>query len=383
MSRPAIVGLVLDTITAQRLAGGIFRGLGGGVDTRFIDAGRGPAELQARIEAWGADVLVVRWMPGWREVVEPVGLPVVLIGGQERGPGRTCVGVDNVRVGELAAEHLLERGHRHLAFVGKDYPFSHLRQEGFARALARRGLSCRALTLASEGWERYLEDWARPDPDLLRWLAESPRPLGLFAAQDPIGVRVLQACEQLGLRAPEDVAVVAANNDALACGLARPALTSVRIPWDRIGAEVARAVRSLLDGPAPERPSAVRVAPEGVVTRGSTDAFAVSDPVLARALRHVREHCGGPLDVPELARAAGVSRRRLEELFHQEGRGSPKREITRARMERAKELLARTDLDLARVSEACGYGYAARFSTVFREATGCTPSEFRRRLGSA
>jgi LacI family transcriptional regulator len=379
------LGIITDTITAQRLAPGLFRALAEAWETRFLDVDRPVQELRARAAEWRADVLVARWLPGLVEELRPLGPPLVLIGGHERAVGVCCLGVDNPQVGEQAAEHLLERGYPHLAFVGKDAPYSHLRHEGFARALARRGRPpASSHILPDEGRERYLEDWMPPDTSLLAWLAALPRPAGVFAAQDSIGRRVLQACARLGLRVPEDVAVVAANNDELACGLARPGLSSVRIPWDGIGAEVARAAERLhAAGVTPEAPlQAVRVAPAGVVARGSSDAFLAPEPALAKALRHLHEHCGEALDVDGLARAAGLSRRRMEELFQRAGRDTPKREITRARMQRARELLACTDLDLGRVAEACGYAYAARFSTAFREATGCTPSEFRRRRGA-
>jgi transcriptional regulator GlxA family with amidase domain len=58
-------------------------------------------------------------------------------------------------------------------------------------------------------------------------------------------------------------------------------------------------------------------------------------------------------------------------------------EIRRVRMDKAKQLLRETTLDMPAIAEQCGFLSQARFSTVFRQQAGLTPTEFRRgaRLG--
>ena len=376
----ATIALVLDSITAQRLARGMFRQFRPDKNFRFLDIYRPLPDLLARLAAWRPAVVVTRWAPEITEAITALQLPTVIIGGHETLPQSVCVGVDNVQVGELAARHLIERELKHFAFVGKPYPFSTLRQQGFEHALAEAGFRCTAARVESgQTLEHYIEDWLHADRTLEAWLKALPKPIGIFAAHDTTGWHVLQVCEAAGLRVPDDVAVVAANNDELTCGLAHPPLSSVSIPWDKIGGEVALVVARLVNrhrGAVPGATS-VRVPPDGVVVRQSSNVMAVAEPVLAQALAFIQQHAFSPMTVKDLLRHVPASRRKLEQLFQLHLHRTPKAEITRVRIEHAKNLLARTDLFIPRVAEGCGYVYTARFSTAFKQAAGLTPSAYR------
>jgi LacI family transcriptional regulator len=291
-----------------------------------------------------------------------------------------CVGIDNEKVGELAANHLLGRELRNFAFVGKPYPFSQLRQRGFEHALASAGRRCAAAHVEhGQTIEHYIEDWLHADPSLEAWLKALPKPVGIFAAHDTTGWHVLQVCQAAGLRVPDDVAVIAANNDELTCGLAHPPLSSVSIPWDKIGSEVALTVTRLIGrGTAHDAGAAiVRVPPDGVAVRQSSNVMAVAQPMLARALAFIQQHAFTPITVKDMLEHVPTSRRKLEQLFREHLKRSPKAEVTRVRIEHAKNLLARTDLFIPRVAESCGYVYTARFSTAFKQAAGLTPTAYR------
>lgn len=385
--RPRVtIALVLDSITAQRLARGMFRQVRPDKNFRFIDLYRPRPELLALITAARPAVIVTRWAPGITDEIIARQIPTVLIGGRAAPPHTVCVGVDNEQVGALAARHLLGRALRHFAFVGKPYPFSELRQQGFAQALAAAGCHCAGAHIErGQTLEHYIEDWLHTDGALEAWLRGLPKPVGIFAAHDTTGWHVLQMCHAAGLRVPDEVAVVAANNDELTCGLAHPPLSSVSIPWDKIGGEVALAVTRLV-ARRPRRGDAVphvRVPPDGVVVRQSSNVMAVAQPMLAQALAFIQQHALSPLTVKDLLQHVPTSRRKLEQLFRKHLRRSPKAEITRVRIEHAKNLLARTDLFIPRVAEGCGYVYPARFSTAFKQVAGLTPTAYRNQFRCA
>jgi LacI family transcriptional regulator len=297
-------------------------------------------------------------------------------------PGLTFprVVVDHRQVGRLAAAHLRERGFRHFGFVGHPrHQYSTEREAGFREALGPAGgpVAC-----YYEWPARSYQQRGRLlalDARLLRWLRELPKPAAVFACHDVWALQVIEACRLGGLRVPEDVAVLGVDNDDLICELARPSLSSVVVPAERVGYEAAALLERLLAGAAPPR-DPVLIPPPGVVARQSSDALAITDPDVAAALRHLRGHAAGPLRVADILRAVPVSRRALERRFRAAlGRGLAE-EIRRVRVERAKDLLVATDLTMAEVAEQAGFASQQQLSRVFLRETGATPTAFRRQV---
>jgi LacI family transcriptional regulator len=179
-------------------------------------------------------------------------LPVVMVDiGHPRVPH---VVIDDARGGELATEHLLARGHRRIGFVGDrpDDPFgfrsSEQRRRGYRRALRRAGIAA-APELEARG--RHGREEAR---DLARaLLARADRPTAVFAASDTQAVGVLEAAHALGLRVPEDVAVIGFDDIEIAAPLG---LSTVRQPLRQSGACGADILLAAIAG-TPARPAAL------------------------------------------------------------------------------------------------------------------------------
>jgi transcriptional regulator GlxA family with amidase domain len=130
-------------------------------------------------------------------------------------------------------------------------------------------------------------------------------------------------------------------------------------------------------GPAP-RPL-VRVKPRGVVTRESTDTFAVNDPELQPAMDYIARNLSRPFGAAQIASALGMPRIRLDRLFAARLGRSAGTEIAHRRLARAQKLLAGTDMSLAEIASRCGYCHASFFIRTFRRATGLTPAAWRRK----
>ena len=126
------------------------------------------------------------------------------------------------------------------------------------------------------------------------------------------------------------------------------------------------------------RPDPVLIPPLGITTRQSTDTLALRDAVLSRAMSFIHENAARPIRVNDVAAHVGVSRRLLEMKFSAALHRPPAEEIRRTRLERAKELLHRTDMAIPAVAEAAGFGSPEYLSHVFRTALGCTPLRYRR-----
>jgi LacI family transcriptional regulator len=172
----------------------------------------------------------------------PPTIPLVVLDGVPSENGRADgVVPDEVAGAHAAATHLLEFGHRRIAFCnigGDQYIASRLRYEGFARALADHGVDLdRRLVLT-------LEDPATSTAYLpLRGLLSSPdRPTALFCFSDQIAFAAYQAAGDLGLRIPEDLSVVGFDDQRFIADALRPALTTVRLPHYEMGAWAANRV---------------------------------------------------------------------------------------------------------------------------------------------
>jgi LacI family transcriptional regulator len=204
-------------------------------------------------------------------------------------------------------------------------------------------------------------------------------PLGIAAANDIHGLRALDACRRAGLGVPEQAAVVGADDDAELCELSDPPLSSVSFNPERAGWEAASLLDRLMRGERVPR-APLLIAPLGVTARQSTDALAIADPHVARALHFIRRHACEGIDVGALLREVPLSRRSFEHRFRKAVGRTPKAEIRRLQLDRAKTLLSGTDLKLAAVADRCGFHQPAYLCAVFRRSLGCTPAAWRRRV---
>src|SRR6185295_9412667 len=108
-----------------------------------------------------------------------------------------------------------------------------------------------------------------------------------MSCHDERGQQVLDACRRVGLRVPDEVAVIGVDNDAYLCNLTIPPMTSVDVNAERNGYQAAGLLDRLMRGRRPQR-KPIYLPPRGVVTRQSTDTVAVGDPEVAAVVRFIR-----------------------------------------------------------------------------------------------
>ncbi len=284
---------------------------------------------------------------------------------------------DQLAIGRLAAEHLLERGFRHFAFCGfTGHGWSKGRNEGFAGTLRAAGRDCGFYESPWGG--AAAPSWEEGQGEIGRWLRELPRPVGVMACNDVRGQQVLDACQRIGASVPDEVAVIGADDDELLCELCNPPLSSVVPNPERVGYEAAALLDQLMAGakaPADE----LLIEPLGVTTRQSSDVLAVEDAHIAAAVRHIREHACLGLSVADLLKHVPVSRTTLEQQFRKYLGRSPQAEIRAVQLKRVKQLLAETDLPLSQIADLAGYKHPEYVNVVFKRETGETPGQYRRK----
>ena len=301
-----------------------------------------------------------------------LGIPVVNVSNAMLRPRLPLVTQDDVAVGRLAAEHLQACGCRAFGFWGQAASsYSEERLAGFREALGEGA----ALSTGDcvDGMETTAALYAR----MRGWLARQVRPLGLFAVLDTYALLLMRAARELGWRVPEDVAVLGAGNEDYWVEFESVPLSSVRLPARQIGYEAAALLdRMMTRGTLVGK--AVRLPGAEIVARRSTDVIYAEDEAVSRAVRFIREQADGNPYVGDVAKAAGVSRSALQARFRAALGRTVLAEIQRVRVGRAQALLANTELKLTVVAERCGFPNSQRFSVLFRECTGLTPSGWRR-----
>ena len=281
---------------------------------------------------------------------------------------------DNYRIGQLGAEHLLERGFRNLAF----YRFSNTidvreREEGFRQTIEAAGCQCRLLHWQVAQGRRARRPWFAWLQEQLRGL---PFPVGIMAQSDNRAFQLISACEAAGLAVPEQAAVVGVDNDEYACEFAAVPTSSVDSNREHLAYEAAALLDRLIGGEkAPAEPMVV--APRGMVVRRSSDLLAIDHEAVTRALSFIWEHFAEPIDTADVVAVSRMSRCGAYRAFEKHVGRSIGDEIARKRLERAKELLVQSSEKLHRVARASGFGSGEHFSRVFTRVVGTTPSAFR------
>jgi LacI family transcriptional regulator len=327
-----------------------------------------------------AGLIAHAFTPGQVLALAKLAKPVVNVSGVLVDAPFLRVGADNEAVGRLAGAHLLDCGLRHFAFVGhRAQGYSIEREAGFRSAVERR----------AEIFHAYFEPirhkfdpmgriWAL-DERVRSWVQSLPNRVGVFTANDIWGLQITEVCRQVGRRVPDDVAIVGVDNDDLLCEMARPTLSSVALPAERIGAKAAALLDRLLAGKR-SIGQPFLAPPVGVVVRQSSDILKLDDAEVAAAIRFIREHARAPLSVNDILKTVTISRRALERRFRLALERSIWDEIRRAHMDRARNLLATSDLAMAAVAKQAGFSDSRQLSVVFRQETGLTPTAYRRQL---
>ena len=175
------------------------------------------------------------------------------------------VRINNDNVGRMAAQYFIGRGRRNFAFFGRtEFYHAGERRCGFADELARAGLACQTLFVGKK--------MTCKDRTITAWLKSFPKPIGLLSHDVYDGRDLIGACRKLRLRVPDDLAVLAGDNDEIECNMCTPPLSGVVVPFRQIGYRAALLMDRLLAGaPAPVDPELIK--PSRVATRQSTDTL--------------------------------------------------------------------------------------------------------------
>lgn len=284
---------------------------------------------------------------------------------------------DQRLIGQIAADHLLERGFRHGGFFSTEYRHLHkLRAEGFVSRFAEKSGN-RPANLAWELHSRKgVDNWRAQNAWLKRTFHALPKPLGVFCYSDYDAAKIETICLEAGYAVPDDIAILGVDNDPLVCENSHIPLSSVRHDLFRVGYEGAALLDRLMHGgKAPAEP--ILIPPRGIETRASTDSFVASDPVVRSVIKFFKENLGRDIGLRDAAEAAGLPVHKLKAHFRNVLGEPVYATLSRLRLLEAKRLLAHSDQSVKEIASKTGFCHAQHLNTAFRRSELCTPTAYR------
>ncbi|WP_342239825.1 LacI family DNA-binding transcriptional regulator [Inquilinus sp. OTU3971] len=194
-------------------------------------------------------------------------VPFVVIGRHDSGGGFDTVNNDDRAGAAAVVDHLVAAGHRRIGFLGleassaREINPARVRRESYIEAMARHELETAIVDT------RWSPDSMHERGHAAEWLSRPDRPTAIFAWTDKVAIAVLAAADDLGLRVPDDLAVVGYDNSWVAA-LPQLSLTSVDQDAVTLGRTATDLLIDRIDGRRSEHHA---VTTPQLIVRRSTD----------------------------------------------------------------------------------------------------------------
>jgi len=178
-------------------------------------------------------------------MLQESGIPFVLVARYFDDADTDYVVADDVQGGYLATAHLIEKGHEKIAFInGPPYNSSAIeRFQGYKKALEEHDIGLNESLIRNGALT--MEDGYTYGKALL--MDHDPQPTALFTFSDFVALGAMKAVREVGLRIPEDIAIVGYDDIDFAFCLESP-LTTIRFPKREIGEEAISVLEKKIDG---------------------------------------------------------------------------------------------------------------------------------------
>ncbi|MCH7228137.1 substrate-binding domain-containing protein [Haloferula sp. A504] len=340
-----------------------------------------PRELLTRKRKRTYDGIVGRITPGIAAAARRAKVPVINTWISSPVKDVPSVAPDYRESGRMAVRHLVARGFVRFAFLGyRRVRFSSQVRDGFEAAARDAGCSTTSL-LVRHAFYYNSAEWDTAYQAMEAWIGKWDLPMGVVVTEDISARYLVGVVERLGLRVPEDVAIIAPDNNTLICQGLEPTLSSIDLGHDRVGYRAAQLLDDLMRQRKLAEPQ-VMLPPAVLHPRRSTDHFAVADPLVSQALRFITEEGHRPIKVKDVVARVPASVRTLERRFRAVRGRAINDEIRRLRIERVRRLLVESDASLKEVAAECGFPNPQRLCEAFRREYGTSPGAYREQAAS-
>lgn len=333
------------------------------------------SKLIKRLSDWEPEGIICRELQG----IEPIlawNLPVIVSPHTRLHPHCINLWADNVKIGDLAAEYFLHKGYRHLGLLGfKEFAWSLERENGYQMRAGKNHVRV----------ERFLFDdtrmlWEELPQRLVAWLKKIPKPCAIFSVTDELNTHLLEAAKQADYKVPDELAMLGVDNDEFLCDMTIPPLSSIDQNARAAGLEVASTLLQWMETHIKPADNVI-ISPKGIIERHSTTALAIEDETVRAALNFINVHAPfHEIDVNDVVLSTTNSRRILEKKFNQWLNSTILDEIRKVRIKRIQYFLEESNLTTQQIAYEMGFGNPNNITRYFKNATGITPLEYRKKF---
>ena len=241
----------------------------------LISSSQGDPELERqeikRLLSRRLDGIVIastQWTVESFRRIEEQKVPYILLDRSFLGMPSNFVGVDDVKVGCMATEHLIDVGCRRIGHIrGMNTSTAVGRLEGYNQALTKRDLIPQPGYVIA-GRSTDSDSWSSGHEAMKKLLKLNPVPDGVFCYNDPIAIGVIDAILEAGYRVPQDIAVIGCGNLHFDKSLRVP-LSSVDQQSIEIGERAGKLILSVIEAKVAPQPRSIMLDPS-LVPREST-----------------------------------------------------------------------------------------------------------------
>lgn len=306
-------------------------------------------------------------------------IPLVVIGVREpwlknRMRSLAFVRNDDKAVGALGAKFLLSLGKfRSFGFVPTNIPnyCTVLRYEGFRAELAKR-----ANRIMRYNGGTLVDGSSEDIVGLGKWLAALPKPAAVMPVYDLRATHVLEAAKVMGIKIPDQLAVVGVDNDELLCNLTQPPLTSILPDHVEEGVLAASVLQRLMDGVL-SRVHTFRETAKTIVERESARNISPAAHLAEEAMTFIRQNACKGIGSADVAKHLHVSRRLCDLRFGECHGKTVLDAILDVRFDAIKRRLATSKAPIGKITAECGFPCELHAKRMFKKRFGMTMRDWR------
>lgn len=332
-------------------------------------------EAMTQIEQDGLDGIISceTGTKGVLPLLEASKIPLVLVGSHPETLHRRKISVafltvDEEEIGRFAFRHLSSLGNfRSYAFVPsfESTLWSNLRCKGFMEAGKQAGKRC--------------SPFKGNASHLLSWVQALPKPTAVLCAWDVSAVRLLEVCKEAKVSVPDQLVILGVNDDELLCLSASPSLSSIRPGAEKEGRIAAQALDRLMRHRT-DKPLQIRYTQNAVTERETTRSVAPATHLIREGLAFIEQNAVTGIEVEDVVRHLGVSRRLADLRFRQFHEMSIGEQIRETRLKELRRRIRETKLPLGQLTAECGFQNAEYAKTLFKRRFGMTMRDCRAKI---
>jgi len=283
---------------------------------------------------------------------------------------------DSSSIAKMASRHFIEKGFKNLAYCGfHNIVWSEERKYYFNLFNSECGIKTHNYV---SSYKISTDNWEKQQEHIQKWIKALPKPVGIFACNDDRGQHVLEICKLMGLKVPEEAAVLGVDNDPMVCEFTDPPLSSILLNTEFAGYEAAKLLDKMMRTGNITRGKQIIVAASHIVYRQSSDILAVDDKYLRLAIKFIKDNANNKINVKDVVNTTGINRRTLEKKFRETIRRSIYSEIQQVRAELISKLLIETELSISHITSFYNFTDIEHISRFFKKEKGMGLREFRK-----